>query len=111
MDDFVIRRWDLAYARGDQAPPHIHHASTEAFCVLRGRLEVLVGDERQTIGPGEYVLIPAGTRHTFATVEPPGVELLAVMSPEVDSLVQALHGSDGGDDRLELWAQHRSSIA
>lgn len=111
MDDFVIRRWELSHTPGDQAPPHIHHASTEAFCVLRGRLEVLVGHERRIIGAGEYVVIPAGMRHTFATVEPDGVDLLAVMSPEIDELVAALHRSDSADDRVAVWKRYRSSIA
>ncbi|HEY8472926.1 MAG TPA: hypothetical protein VIL37_09880 [Natronosporangium sp.] len=31
--------------------------STTGLCVLRGRLEVLVGDQRQLLGPGDYLTV------------------------------------------------------
>ncbi len=108
MADFVIRRWDLAHYDGDQAPAHVHHRSDEAFCVLRGRLEVLVGDERRIIGPGEHLTVPAGTTHTFATVDPDGADVLAVMTPEVDQLVAALHSAATEEERATVWARHHS---
>lgn len=37
MADFVLREWNLAPYPGDQAPPHIHHRSDEAFI---GRSEI-----------------------------------------------------------------------
>jgi mannose-6-phosphate isomerase-like protein (cupin superfamily) len=49
MADFVVERWDLDPFPGDQAPPHVHHASDEAFGVVSGRLEVLVGEERKIL--------------------------------------------------------------
>jgi uncharacterized cupin superfamily protein len=110
MADFVIHRWDLAHYPGDQAPPHVHHASDEAFCVLRGRLEVLLGDERRIIGPGEHLTVPAGTTHTFATVDPDGADILAVMTPEIDELVSQLHTPMTDEERDALWARHRSSV-
>jgi mannose-6-phosphate isomerase-like protein (cupin superfamily) len=111
MADFVIRRWDLAHVDGDQAPAHVHHASDEAFCVLRGRLEVLLGDERRIIDAGECLVVPAGTRHTFATVDPTGAEVFAVMTPEVDELVASLHAARSDEERAALWERHRSSLA
>ena len=110
MADFVIRRWDLAHYPGDQAPVHVHHGSDEAFCVLRGRLEVLVGDERRTIGPGEHLTVPAGTAHTFATVDPDGADVLAVLTPEIDALVAGLHAPMTDAERAALWQRHRSSL-
>jgi hypothetical protein len=50
--DFVLREWNLAPNPGDQAPPHIHHQSDEAFIVLGGQLEVLMGDERRVLHSG-----------------------------------------------------------
>src|SRR4051812_23693018 len=108
MADFVIRRWDLAHYDGDQAPIHVHHRSDEAFCVLRGRLEVLVGDERRIIGPGEQITVPAGSAHTFATVDPEGADIFAVMTPEVDQLVAALHSATTEEERAAVWARHHS---
>jgi quercetin dioxygenase-like cupin family protein len=110
MADFVIRRWDLAHYDGDQAPAHVHHRSDEAFCVLRGRLEVLVGDQRRIIGPGEHITVPAGTTHTFATVDSGGADVIAVMTPEVDDLVSALHSVATDEERAAIWARCHSEI-
>jgi mannose-6-phosphate isomerase-like protein (cupin superfamily) len=105
---FVIRRWDLQPYPGDQAPLHVHHASDEAFCVLEGRLEVQVGDERRALRAGEHVVVPAGTAHTFATVGDEPVSVFAVMTEEVDELVSALH-EVAPDERAAVWARYRSA--
>jgi quercetin dioxygenase-like cupin family protein len=111
VSDFVIRRWDLAHYPGDQAPPHRHHRSDEGFVVLRGRLEVLVGTERRVLEKGDHVTIPAGTRHTFATLDPDGAEVVAVMTPEVDQLVAALHTAATDEERDAVWERHNSALA
>jgi quercetin dioxygenase-like cupin family protein len=110
MSDFVIRRWSLTHQAGDQAPPHVHHEGDEGFCVLRGNLEVLVGDERRILSAGEHLVVPAGTTHTFATVDTDGADVLAVMTPEIDSLVAALHGEMSAAERAEVWQRHHSSL-
>jgi quercetin dioxygenase-like cupin family protein len=111
VTDFVIKRWHLDPFPGDQAPPHVHDASDEAFCVLAGTLEVLVGDERRRLRQGEYVEIPAGTVHTFATVGDEPVTMLAVMTVEVDDLVTALHAATNETERSTAWVRFRSRLA
>ena len=110
MNDFVIRNWQLEHYPGDQAPPHVHHRSDEAFCVLDGRLEVLVGTVRRVLGPGDFVTVPAGTAHTFATVDGAGARVLAVMTPEVDELVTELHAATTDEERAAAWARHHSEV-
>jgi uncharacterized cupin superfamily protein len=110
VNDFVLRRWDLDPYPGDQAPPHVHHRSDEAFCVLRGRLEVLVGDTRHVLEQGDYLTVPAGTTHTFATVGAAGAQVLAVMTREVDELVQALHTARDEEERATAWARYHSEV-
>ena len=110
MDDFVLRRWDLEPYPGDQAPPHVHHRSDEAFCVLRGRLEVLVGDTRRVLEEGEFLTVPAGTTHTFATVDGAGAQVLVVLTREVDELVQALHAASTDAERAAVWARYHSEV-
>jgi quercetin dioxygenase-like cupin family protein len=111
VSDFVMRRWALAHYPGDQAPPHRHHGSDEGFVVLRGRLEVLVGTERRLLEQGDHVTIPAGTTHTFATVDPAGADVVAVMTPEVDQLVTALHTADTDAERMAVWDRYNSALA
>jgi mannose-6-phosphate isomerase-like protein (cupin superfamily) len=111
MTDFVLKRWQLEPFAGDQAPPHIHDASDEAFCVISGNLEVLVGDERRLLHQGDYVEIPAGTVHTFATVGDESVTMLAVMTTEINDLITTLHQATTEDERSSAWATFRSRLA
>jgi gentisate 1,2-dioxygenase len=110
MSDFVMRRCDLDHYSGDQAPPHRHDLSDQGFVVLRGRLEVLVGAERRVLRQGDHVTIPAGTTHTFATVDPEGADVIAVMTPEVDQLVAALHASATDEERAAVWERYNSAL-
>lgn len=110
MNDFVVRRWDLEPHPGDQAPPHVHHRSDEAFCVLGGRLEVLVGGTRRILEQGDHLTVPAGTTHTFATVGTAGAQVLVVMTPEVDALVEALHAAPTEEERSAVWARYHSAV-
>jgi quercetin dioxygenase-like cupin family protein len=108
--DFVLREWNLASYPGDQAPPHIHHRSDEAFIVLDGQLEVLVGNERRVLTAGQSALIPAGTVHTFATHGAGSTRVVAVMTPEIAELILALHsGSD--EPMAAIWARYNASVA
>ena len=111
MADFVIREWTIAAYPGDQAPPHVHHRSDEAFYVLDGQLEVLAGDERRTLGAGELAVIDAGTVHTFANHGPGDARILVIMTPEVDELIAALHSGGSAADRAATWERYRSSLA
>jgi quercetin dioxygenase-like cupin family protein len=107
--DFVIREWTLKPYPGDQAPPHIHHRGDEAFYVLEGAIEVLDGEQRHRLRAGELHVVPAGSVHTFATVDEVGARLLVVMTPEIDALVTALHAGEV-DDVAAVWAAHHSSV-
>jgi quercetin dioxygenase-like cupin family protein len=112
VTDFVIREWNLSPYPGDQAPPHIHHASDEAFYVLDGQLEVLTGDERRTYQTGELAFVSAGTVHTFANRGPDSCRVLVIMTPEVDELISALHLHTEGqaEDKSAVWARYNSSV-
>jgi quercetin dioxygenase-like cupin family protein len=111
VTDFVLKRWHLDPYPGDQAPPHIHDASDEAFCVISGDLEVLVGDERRVLHQGDFIEIPAGTVHTFATFGDEPVTMVAVMTTEIDDLVTALHQGTSDVERSSIWTTFRSRLA
>ena len=40
------------------------HGDAEALLVLDGRLEMQVGDQAVSVGPGEMYVMPAGVGHT-----------------------------------------------
>jgi uncharacterized cupin superfamily protein len=108
--DFVIREWDLAPYPGDQAPPHVHHTSDEAFYVLDGELEVLEGSKRRVLTAGELAFIPAGAVHTFANRGPAATRVLAVMTPEIDALISALHSGERDGSGETVWTRYNSSV-
>jgi uncharacterized cupin superfamily protein len=107
--DFVIREWRLQPYEGDQAPLHVHHRGDEAFIVLEGRIDVQDGTERHRLERGQLHVVPAGSAHTFATVDDAGARVLCVMTPEIDRLVQRLHDPDV-EDASAVWGAHHSSL-
>lgn len=54
-------------APGDGIPLH-QHTLEEVFFVDEGRIEATVGDDRDIVGPGVTVFIPARTPHGFRNV-------------------------------------------
>jgi mannose-6-phosphate isomerase-like protein (cupin superfamily) len=50
---------------GGGVPPHVHPRMDERFTVVEGRMEFLAGRRWVARGPGETVVIPAGTRHAY----------------------------------------------
>jgi uncharacterized cupin superfamily protein len=108
--DFVIREWDLSPYPGDQAPPHVHHGSDEAFYVLDGQLEILTGNERRFLGTGELALVAAGTVHTFANRGPGNCRILVVMTPEIDGLITALHDAPTAAEKDAVWGRFNASV-
>jgi mannose-6-phosphate isomerase-like protein (cupin superfamily) len=80
------RAFTLAEFTGGEGPwtvPHLHRGMEESFFVLDGEFTFPVGEETIPAGPGSYVLVPRGTRHTiFAGAG--GGRLLVLMVPGND---------------------------
>ena len=87
---------------------HIHHAGEEAFVCLEGDLFVTIDGTRTRVHPGGYVVVLRGKPHTFAS--PGGAHVLAVMSPEIASLIDALHADLEEHQRSKLWERYHSSL-
>ena len=59
------------YVPGDApgVPPHLHPQMEEALTVIRGKVEVMSADGTwRLVGPGERVVIPANTAHSWRPV-------------------------------------------
>ncbi len=109
MADFVMRRRDLKPYPEPQAPLHFHDRGDEGFVVLAGELDVTLGPEVRRLGPGEFVVVPAGTVHTFATVGELPTSVLVTMTPNIDALVRELHEVPE-EERPLVWARHHSRM-
>jgi quercetin dioxygenase-like cupin family protein len=53
---------------GSGAPLHLHSDADEIIIVTAGALDFRLGDERQTVGEGHTISIPAGTPHGFTAI-------------------------------------------
>ncbi|MEQ9641148.1 MAG: cupin domain-containing protein [Alphaproteobacteria bacterium] len=66
---------------GAAPPPHRHARYDETFYVLRGTLNFLIEDKVVAMTDGDFVRVPAGTRHAYTNNSDATVELLVGMSP------------------------------
>lgn len=80
---FSLRRFVLE--PGANVPEHTNTVEHEQY-VLAGEYVVGIGDEEYTVGPGDALLIPAGTVHWYRNDgEQPG-EFLCIVPNEPDSI-------------------------
>lgn len=75
----VFEQW---CAPGHGAPPHLH-AVEEVLRIVAGEAEVLVGDERQAVGAGTAIVIPAGVAHGFTNTGAGPLQVLAILASPI----------------------------
>lgn len=64
--DGALLELETTYAPSRSRPPlHFHPGQSERFEVLEGELQVRVGRRRRTLGAGDVLELPAGTRHSM----------------------------------------------
>lgn len=92
---------------------HLHPHQVESFQVVRGRVEVRVGDEYRSIGVGEQVAVPPGTAHRYRALESgtqlrititPGHGFETALADVYDLLDRGVIGPDGITDRAAFDA-------
>jgi mannose-6-phosphate isomerase-like protein (cupin superfamily) len=100
---------------GLSPPVHVHHDCAEAFYVLEGEYLMYVEGHEVLCGPGSFLFVPQGARHTFRTGDLPGrklnVYVPAAMVGYFDDLAAALGRGDVDDDELSaIAAAHAMEI-
>ena len=53
---------------GGGPPPHTHSREDESFYIVRGNLEIFIGDDTVQAKAGDFVFIPRGVAHRFKNV-------------------------------------------
>ena len=66
---------------GGGVSPHFHKRHSDSFYVLEGKLELHVGDEVVSGGPGTYALAPPGVVHFFRNVSDRPAKALNLHTP------------------------------
>ena len=59
----------------------LRHASEEGAVVIRGQLEVTVGDQRRVLGPGEAYYFDSRLPHRFRNLGEEVCELVSACTP------------------------------
>lgn len=67
--------------KGRGALPHHHPALEQAAYVLEGEGMVEIGDERQSVGPGDFCFFPRGMRHQVEVTSEEPMRLIVMYSP------------------------------
>ena len=68
---------------GRVAAAHVHPTVDERFLVLSGEVGFLIGDRKQTLGPGEGASVPRGVVHDWWQVGETEAEVLVEVVPGV----------------------------
>jgi len=69
---------------GSQQDLHEHPGAEQVHVVVRGRGEMIVGEERHDVGPGTMILIPPGTDHAIRNVGEDTLVWVSATSPPFD---------------------------
>lgn len=72
---------DSVVPPGGAAPPHVHTREDEAFWILEGELEIVVGAEVFRAVAGSFVHLPRGVLHTYRNVGAAPARFLTLMAP------------------------------
>jgi mannose-6-phosphate isomerase-like protein (cupin superfamily) len=60
---------------------HSHPGAEQAYVIVRGRGEMIVGDEREQVGPGTMIFIPPGTDHAIRNPSDETLVYVSAASP------------------------------
>jgi mannose-6-phosphate isomerase-like protein (cupin superfamily) len=103
---------------GAVAAAHIHPQQDERFEVIAGTVAFKLGKEELTLGPGQRVLVPAGTAHRFWNAGEDEAHFVCEVRPALsfEQLIETMFGlaADGKVNRkgmpnplrLAVIAQH-----
>lgn len=93
----ALKIGEVTIAPNTRLPRHIHTNTEEAMVVLEGTLDVVLGRERMTIGPGHTVLAPAGTTHGFVNRSDVPARILFIFPiHEPDRVQSRVEGATSG---------------
>ena len=79
-----IRLQSLAEARlppGKSTTPHHHPKTEEIYYILSGSGQMRIGNEEETVGPGDAIAIPPGLVHTITNTGSETLKFLCCCAP------------------------------
>lgn len=97
---------------GRKPPPHIRTNCDEAFYVLGGEIEFILGQDIVTGRRDTFVLVPGGVAHTFGNAGAHPARLLILHAPAMDAYFEELQALWSGtnppspEEEIALMRRH-----
>ncbi|MDQ1333850.1 MAG: putative monooxygenase [Thermodesulfobacteriota bacterium] len=66
---------------GNSSSSHSHEAECETWIVVSGAGEVLVGEERESVGPESVIFIPRNVKHQIINTGPETLRMFWIYTP------------------------------
>ena len=110
-----IGLWEVDMVEGKWTPIHTHPVS-ESMWVLDGQIHYRINDDEHELGPGDFVMVPAGVPHAFivksATAKVIGIQPTCECEPFYRGASEPFEGSACVVDmaRIALSAQQNGGI-
>ena len=79
-------------ARSPMPPEHLHPRQEERFEVLQGIMRTIIGGREREYGPGDAFVVPAGTPHQMAAIDPARVRWEVRPALRTAELFERLYG-------------------
>lgn len=94
----------VVYAPGKTVPWHRHDDTEQVMFILDGEVDVTIEDAKQTVGPGDVVVINRGLHHALFSES--GVTFMEALAPVPldhvpDRDLDLVLGPDGGATHVE----------
>jgi quercetin dioxygenase-like cupin family protein len=102
---------------GGGPPPHIHRREDETFYLIEGQIEFVLGEDRITAGPGDFINVPRGTVHCFHNTGTATARMVLTFTPAgmehffEATLEPAPNGARQAPDNVEEVAQRYAAAA
>lgn len=100
-----------------EPPAHVHNSYDEAWYIIEGTVEFLLGERRVRQGAGSFVFVPRGLSHAFGNPGPDAARILIIGSSPVQQMVEesgrlAAEGNRSVQDILaELFQRFDSKLS
>ena len=107
-----------AFAPPGGGPPlHVHRNEDETFYIVEGQIDIVLGEETVTAGPGDFVNVPRGTVHRFHNSGTAAARMILTFSPAgiehffAETLERAVDGTEVAVDNVDAVAARYAAAA
>jgi quercetin dioxygenase-like cupin family protein len=100
--------WHALLPPGSFVPPHIHPTQDEFIYMIEGKLDLELGDQKSSAGPGDLIRLPMNEPHGLFNNGTAPVRCLFWVAParQLRALFDKLHNLTDPAEVVRISAQH-----